>query len=215
MGYVEKNLMPGEEVLLRPSYHWVRFVPGSAGLAAGAAIAIAGMAFGDLVVAPWVGAVAAVAGLAALFRRWLADLFDEFAVTSLRVIRKTGIVTRDVRQVPLEKVQDLNIRANLWGRWLAYGDVYVQTAGQDGTVVFPRIAHPEQFRNVLFAHLPRAGGPAAPAAAPAATSVQSVQPLQPARSVEDRLKDLERLKQQGLVTEGEYTAKRAALLAEL
>ena len=209
MGYLEKNLMPGEEVLLRPAYHWVRFAPGLAGLAAGAVIAIAGTALGDFVASPWIGAVAAAAGLAALVRRWASDLFDEFAVTSLRVVRKTGLVTRDVRQVPLEKVQDLNIRANLWGRWLAYGDVVVQTAGQDGTVVFPRIAHPEQFRNVLFAHLPRAGGAAAPSAAPAAS------PAPPIRSVEDRLKDLDRLRQQGLVTEGEYAAKRATLLAEL
>ncbi len=209
MGYVEKNLMPGEEVLLRPTYHWVRFVPGFGGLAAGAAIVLGGMAAGDVLLSPWVGAVAAAAGLAAILRRWVWDLFDEFAITSLRVVRKTGLVTRDVRQVPLEKVQDLNIRANLWGRWLAYGDVVVQTAGQDGTVVFPRIAHPEQFRNVLFAHLPRAGGAATPAAVPAAS------PAPPIRSVEDRLKDLDRLRQQGLVTDEEYTKKRAALLAEL
>ena len=206
MGYVEKNLMPGEEILFRPSYHWVRFVPGLAGLAAGAAIALFALAVGDFVVSLWVGLVAAVLGLAALLRRWLSDLFDEFAVTSLRVVRKTGLVTRDVRQVPLEKVQDLNIRANLWGRALAFGDVYVQTAGPDGTVVFPRIAHPEQFRNVLFAHLPGAGGAPAAPSAPSAPS---------ARSVEERLKDLERLRQQGLVTQEEYATKRAALLAEL
>ena len=33
MGYVEKNLMPGEELLYRPGYHWIRFAP-SAALAA-------------------------------------------------------------------------------------------------------------------------------------------------------------------------------------
>lgn len=208
MGYVEKNLMPGEELLLRPTYHWVRFVPGASGVVGGAAIALLGMALGDVVIAPWVGLVFALVGLVALLRRWLSDLFDEFAVTTMRVIRKRGLVSRDVRQVPLDKVQDLNIRANLWGRWLAYGDVEVQTAGQDGTVLFPRIAHPEQFRNVLFAHLPRAG--ASPAVAPASASAPK-----PSRTVQERLKDLESLKQQGLVTDDEYGAKRAALLAEI
>ena len=206
MGYVEKNLMPGEEVLLRPRYHWVRFAPGFAGLGAGAAVVLAGLAVGDLLIAPWAGLVFALVGLAALLRRWLTDLFDEFAVTSMRVIRKRGLVSREVRQVPLDKVQDINIRANLWGRWLSYGDADVQTAGQDGTVLFPRIAHPEQFRNVLFAHLPGAGGAPAAPSAPSAPS---------ARSVEERLKDLERLRQQCLVTQEEYATKRAAVLEEL
>ncbi len=57
-----------------------------------------------------------------------------------------------MRQIPLEKVQDVNVRSTLGGRWLSYGDVELQTAGSDSTVVFPRILHPEEFRNVLFSH---------------------------------------------------------------
>ena len=32
MGYVDKNLMAGEEILLRPRYHPVRFLPGAIGI---------------------------------------------------------------------------------------------------------------------------------------------------------------------------------------
>lgn len=32
MGYVEKNLMAGENVLLRPRYHPVRFLSGAFGI---------------------------------------------------------------------------------------------------------------------------------------------------------------------------------------
>ena len=39
MSYVEKNLAPGEEILLRPRYHWVRFVPGASVAVLGAVLA--------------------------------------------------------------------------------------------------------------------------------------------------------------------------------
>src|ERR1017187_8265707 len=116
MSYVEKNLAPGEEILLQARYHWIRFVPGGS-------VAVLGAAGGLLVPAGTGGAesslrsalfvVAAIlflAGILAMAWRALVDSFDEFAITSFRVIRKSGFVTRSVRQFPLEKVQDVNVR---------------------------------------------------------------------------------------------------------
>jgi hypothetical protein len=218
MSYVEKNLAPGEEILLQARYHWIRFVPGGSVAVLGAALAAA---VGLLVPAGTGGAesslrsalfvVAAIlflAGILAMAWRALVDSFDEFAITSFRVIRKSGFVTRSVRQFPLEKVQDVNVRSTLGGRWLSYGDVELQTAGSDSTVVFPRILHPEEFRNVLFTHTrPQTGtdglGGRAPTAPPARASV------------EERLKEVERLHRTGALSEAEYQEKRQALIKEL
>ena len=226
MSYVAKNLAPEEEILLQPRYHWVRFVPAAAVAVLGAALAAAS---GLLVPAEAEGAgpglrsgllLAAGAlflgGVLGIGWRALADSFDEFAITSFRVIRKSGFVTRSVRQIPLEKVQDVNVRSTLGGRWLSYGDVELQTAGSDGTVVFPRILHPEEFRNVLFTHVrPQGagtdglGGRSVPAAAPTPSGT-------PARaSVEERLKEAERLYKTGILSEAEYREKRQALIKEL
>jgi hypothetical protein len=200
MAYIEKNLAPGEEVLLRPRYHWVRFAPAASLLLAALVLTILAFALPSpeartpLLIGS--GVLAAVSLFAAA-RRALVDSFDEFALTSARVVKKVGFLTRSVRQIPLDKVQDVNIRATLWGRWLAYGDVELQTAGADGTVVFPRIRHPEEFRNALFAHAVQG---TAPAARP---------------SVEARLKELTRLKDAGVVSEAEYAEKRRALIAEI
>jgi membrane protein YdbS with pleckstrin-like domain len=216
MSYVARNLAPGEAVLLRPRYHWVRFVPGASAAVLGAALAAAS----SLIVptategagSPARSALFVVAGVlflggaVAMAWRALVDSFDEFAVTTLRVIRKSGFVTRSVRQIPLEKVQDVNVRSTLGGRWLSYGDVELQTAGSDSTVVFPRILHPEEFRNVLFTHArPQAAdGLGGRAAAPASRP-----------SVEERLKEAERLYRAGTISEAEYQEKRRALLSEL
>jgi hypothetical protein len=220
MSYVEKNLTAGEEILLRPRYHWVRFVPGGSVALLGVALAVV-----DTLLVPaesggaggvglkqvllYVAGFLVLAGLVGMGWRALVDSFDEFAVTNFRVIRKSGFVTRNVRQIPLEKIQDVNVRSTLGGRWLSYGDVELQSAGSDSTVLFPRILHPEEFRNVLLtqgrsgsAGVDGLGG--RPAPAPSTRT-----------SVEERLKEAERLHKSGVLSEAEYQEKRQALIREL
>lgn len=219
MSYVEKNLTPGEEILLQPRYHWVRFVPGASVAVLGASLAAAsgllvpagtgGTESGLRSLLFLVAGILFLAGLLGMVWRALVDSFDEFAITSYRVIRKSGFVTRSVRQIPLEKVQDVNVRSTLGGRWLSYGDVELETAGSDSTVVFPRILHPEKFRNVLFTHTrPQAAGTDG-LGGPSATAT-------PSRvSVEERLKEADRLFKTGVLSEAEYQEKRRALIREL
>ncbi|MBL8115077.1 MAG: PH domain-containing protein, partial [Acidobacteria bacterium] len=202
MGYVTKNLMPGETVLLRPVYHPVRFLPGALGVVLGGLIAVgalvlpAGTASPGILLA--VGGVLALVGLVALALRAIVDSFDEFAVTSLRIIKKTGVLTRRVSQIPFDKVQDLRLVATLWGRWLSYGDVAIDSASEEGPVVFRRIQNPEAFRNAVFTRRAAAAGSAA-----------SVVPV---RTAEERLKDVERLFAAGTLTEAEYKVKRQELI---
>jgi len=217
--YVEKNLAPGEELLLRARYHWVRFVPGASVAVLGAVLAAAngllipaeagGSEPGLKSVLFFAAGFLVLAGVLAMAWRALVDSFDEFAITSFRVIKKSGFVTRTVRQIPLEKIQDVNVRSTLGGRWLSYGDVELQTAGSDSTVVFPRILHPEEFRNVLFTHTrPLAAGTDGLGGRPVTAL--------PARTpVEERLKEAERLYKTGVISEAEYQEKRRALIKEL
>lgn len=206
MGYVNRNLMAGEDVLLRPRYHPVRFLPGALGIFLGALVALGAVVLPQGTASPGilvaVGAALAVVGLLAIALRAVVDSFDEFAITSLRIIKKTGFWTRRVSQIPLDKVQDLRLDATLWGRWLSYGNVEVESAGEDGPVVFRRIQNPEAFRNAVFTRR------AAPAAA-------SVAPATPFRAAEDRLKEVERLFKTGSLTESEYKMKRQELIKEL
>lgn len=219
MSYVAKNLAPGEEILLRPRYHWVRFVPGASVAALGAALAAvaslllppdaAGTELGLKSALLLLAGFLFLAGGLAVAWRGLVDSFDEFAITSFRVIKKSGFVTRNVRQIPLEKVQDVNVRSTLGGRWLSYGDVELQTAGSDSTVIFPRILHPEEFRNVLFTHIrPHGTGTDGLGGRPATA-------LPSRASVEERMKEAERLYKAGVLSEAEYLEKRQALIKEL
>ena len=206
MSYIESHLVEGEEVLLRPRYHWVRFLPAVLFVALGLALAIASAVLPQAATPLWItGGALVVVGLVGMAFRAVKDSFDEFAVTSMRVIRKTGLLTRRVIQIPNDKVQDLRLVATLWGRWLSYGDVELESAGEEGPLVFPRIQNPENFRNVLFTWRQRHPAGAFLTAAPAS----------PRASVEERLREAERLRASGAITEDEYKAKRQELIKEL
>ena len=219
MSYLERNLAQGEEILLRARYHWVRFVPGAAAAALGIALWVAALLLfpaeagssgtGLKSACEFAAGALVLAGVVALLVRAFVDSFDEFGITSFRVIRKSGFFTRTVRQIPLEKVQDVNVRSTLGGRWLSYGDVELQTAGSDSTVDFPRILHPEEFRNVLFTHRRPRGAETDGLGGGAATAAPS------GASVEERLKEAERLYKAGVLSEAEYQEKRQALIRDL
>ena len=211
MGYAEKNLAPGETILYRARYHWVIY-RGSLALAAVAVLlAVGALAARDR--APGsgaatalgiaAGAFAAIALVAFLARRVRAGV-DEFVVTSRRVMRKVGLFSREIEHAPVEKIQDITIEQGWLARLLGFGTVVLETASERGTLVFPEIARPEAFRSAIWGQAP------APAVVPASASG-------PARSVDprERLARLDGLKQQGLVTEEEYAAKRREILANL
>lgn len=211
MGYVDKNLAPGETILYRARYHWIiyRFTIVVLILAAGlgvAALYATKAQAGDEVGRP-VGILAAafvvVALLAYLVRRFRASL-DEFVVTNRRVIRKVGLYAREIQQAPLEKIQDITVEQGAFGRMLGYGTVIVETASEKGMLVFPMISSPDGLRNHVWGQAPPESQTRATAQAPAASP-----------SAQARLEELESLKQRGLVNQEEYAAKRQEILSHL
>ena len=56
---------------------------------------------------------------------------DRLYLTDQRILEVSGIITRDVASMPLEKVTDMTYRRSLWGRALRYGEMRLESAGQD------------------------------------------------------------------------------------
>ncbi len=52
-------------------------------------------------------------------------------ITDKRIFQLSGVFTRNVASMPLGKLTDLTYRRTLPGRWLGYGTLIVETAGQD------------------------------------------------------------------------------------
>ncbi len=208
MGYAEKNLAPGETILFRAHYHWLIYRTGLLLLLLSAALGAA--AFYAHRINPESGVARPTSILALVFLLLAAAVLlmrrirvaaDVFVVTNHRVIRKVGLLAREIQQAPLDKIQDITIEQGLLARLFDYGTVILETAAENGSLVFPLIAQPESFRNQLWGQGPRSGAPAPLAAAPA--------------SARERLAELEKLRQSGLVTEAEYSARRKAIVESI
>jgi uncharacterized membrane protein YdbT with pleckstrin-like domain len=150
MGYVEANLMSGEEIAYRTHLHWVIYtVPILVGaLALSLLVLSAGyrgwMPLGSL------GGLLLIVAVALGFSRWVIARTSEFAVTNKRVIIKRGLVRRHTLELLLSKVESIGVDQGIAGRIFGYGSIVV--IGTGGTrETFQKIAGPLEFRKQVQA----------------------------------------------------------------
>lgn len=139
MGYIERTLMDGEYVYHRTKLHWVLFV-GPAVLFI-VAVIIAGSGGEKAAGAAFFIFVALVWG----FYRFARYLTSEFVVTNRRVIVKQGIISRKLMEIPLQKVESINVDQGAIARLLGYGTVTISGTG-GSKEIFKRVASPFEVR---------------------------------------------------------------------
>ena len=167
MGYVERHLLPGEQVMHRAHLHKIIYVIPT--LFAVAAAAAAGVAFYYDI--PFLGAALVLAGLLPLIWITIDYRSSEFAVTDKRVIVKVGWIQRRTLETMLGKVEGVGVDQTVAGRLLGFGTITV--TGTGGTKEqFANIADPLEFRRQVQAQISagdstRSTLPAGPAVADA------------------------------------------------
>ena len=150
MGYVEDNLMPGEEVTYRAHLHWVIYLRAILIALLGLALTIAGSSRSDFSVLVYLGAAVLVVAAVVWFVQWVKSRTSEFAVTNKRVIIKVGLIRRDTLELLLNKVESIGVDQTVTGRIVGYGSIVV--VGTGGTLeTFRNIARPLDFRKQVQA----------------------------------------------------------------
>jgi len=77
-----------------------------------------------------------------------------YVITSQEVYKKTGIVSRTVTTLRLDRVQNTSFDQSLLQRLLSYGDIRVDTAGADATeLVLRGVPHPQDVAGLLSEQL--------------------------------------------------------------
>jgi membrane protein YdbS with pleckstrin-like domain len=69
--------------------------------------------------------------LARAFWKWLQWRGDWFIATDKRLLLTYGVVKRQVAMMPLSKVTDMSYNRSILGRLLGYGELVMESAGQD------------------------------------------------------------------------------------
>ena len=150
--YIDDILQPGEKVLYSTNAHWIFYWPAIAAWIVALFFLVLSRQTTDSVMVLWL-AVAAVAAVAALYwsvKAWFHRWTTETDVTNMRVVHKTGFITRKTFEMSLDKVESVDVNQSILGRILNYGSVTVRGVGE-GAETIDTIASPLDFRNHITA----------------------------------------------------------------
>jgi uncharacterized membrane protein YdbT with pleckstrin-like domain len=202
--FSRKLLNEGEDVVLDLHPHWEFFVRSGAALLATVALGVWIMVgWGD---APgWVEAIAGILVLVALawfgltYARWVTT---NFVVTTDRLIYRHGVLSKHGIEIPLERVNTVFFSQSILERMLGSGDLVIESAGEMGRQSFSNVRKPSAVQNEIYRQMEenenrkfdRIGGRTASA------------------SIPDQIAQLEQLRQQGVLTQAEFDAKKQQLL---
>lgn len=210
MPYPKRLLNPGEQVVFDLHPHWWYFV----GLALSGVLILAATLVAPTFL-PSTGQIRGIVGygllaLGALWLVWFLIRFlawrtTHFVLTSDRLIFRSGILGRQGREIPLERVNDLSFHQSIFERLVGTGDLMIESAGQRGQDTFSRIPHPDRAQNMIYtameANRHRVAGPAGPDG----TST----------SIPAQIAALAALRDQGTISDAEFQDKKADLLSRM
>jgi hypothetical protein len=164
--YRETLLAPGESVALITRPHVFTFWAQAVGafvlmlLLVAAAVAIEAVIPlpADLANArPWITLgllVLALLGFLAVLSAWVRYRSKEIVVTDRRVLRVSGVLSKQVIDNGLDAITDLQLRQSWAGRLFNFGDVDILTASETSAGshdTFPSVSGPIQFMHAVQA----------------------------------------------------------------
>lgn len=205
MPFPKRLLLDGETVALDLRPHWWFFAgPLFSGIPVLALAFLAYSQDGDLGTILWyVTLAAALAWAVWLGARLISWQTTHFVVTNERLVFRSGILAKHSRDIPLDKINDLESRQTFFERLLGAGDLRIESAGERGLQTFSDIPHPNAVQQEIYRQME-------------ANQAQMMGrgPVQPP-SVTDQISALADLLERGAISPAEYEAKKAQLLDRL
>jgi uncharacterized membrane protein YdbT with pleckstrin-like domain len=205
MAFPKRLLIEGEELVLDLRPHPVALaLPVLIGVVA---LALAVWISATVNVVWWIpwGAflIVAVIFIVPKLINWLTSVF---AVTSDRVIHRSGWISKYSMEIPLEAINDVRFEQGVFDRIVGAGTLVISSASEMGRNTFDDIRHPEEVQKTIY-HQGELNkkrmyqGDDAPqgAVAPSATS---------------ELERLARLHSDGVLTDEEFAAQKAKILGQ-
>lgn len=101
---------------------------------------------------------------------WIRWQSITYTLTNQRILLESGILSRQEKVIPIDRVQDCSTRQSIVGRILGYGHVEIDAAGAQGAEVLERLPNPGTFRDQVFIQSEQRRGGGMPAASPAPVS---------------------------------------------
>jgi uncharacterized membrane protein YdbT with pleckstrin-like domain len=200
--FPRKMLNEDEDIVLDLHPHWWFLVgPIVATIAASSVVVLLVRSDVENAVLEWVVFALVVLALLWLFVRYLKWRTTNFVLTTDRLIHRAGVLAKQGREIPLERINDLTVNQSLFERIIRAGDVLIESGGERGQSLLSDLPNPFAVQNAIYTEIERAQ-------ARTADRTAGHREL----SVPEQIEKLDELRQRGLITNAEFEVKKAQLL---
>lgn len=157
MGFPDNLLAEDEEVVLHMHPHWKELIGPVFWFVVFALIAVLGYTaipddWGTWVpIARWIIlALAVIAIIWLAVAPWVMWGTTHYVFTTHRVLLRTGLLTRKGRDIPYARVNDVSFEQGVVQRMFRLGTLMVQSASEQGAVVFKDMPKVEMVQSTLY-----------------------------------------------------------------
>jgi uncharacterized membrane protein YdbT with pleckstrin-like domain len=135
-----------------------------------------------------------------------------WAVTNLRVIDEYGVFTNNTKESPLDKINNVSYTQTFWGKIFGYGNVQIQTAAEIGSTTYNAVEKPKELKDTITRmqeeYKKQQMKDQATELAKAIVANQKASKT----DIASELERLYELKEKGIITEEEFTARKTKIL---
>ena len=216
MAFDRKLLHEHEELVLDLRPHWWYMAEPAAAVLGAALLGVVVLQWGPdsgtfQTICNWLSIVLIVASLAWFGIRYLKWVTTNFVVTSDRLVYRVGVLAKRGIEIPLERVNTVFFNQTIFERMLGAGDVAIESGGETGKETFRDIRKPSAVQNEIYKQMElnntrmyggMGGGPGAGSHG-ASTSIPA------------QIAELDQLRQQGVISQAEFEAKKDDLLKRM
>ena len=151
------NLLPGENLILKDHPHWVVVIKS----VLFPVVLVILVLIGDFtllspnnVYVPHLRTILSLCVLALallwLIVVWIRWQSTTYTLTDQRIKIETGVLARQEKVIPIDRVQDCTTRMSVLGRIFGYGRVEIDAAGAQGAEILNHLPNPGTFRDQVF-----------------------------------------------------------------
>ncbi len=216
MGFPLDQLSADEEIVLDLRPHWWAIAPPTAGLSVAiiagiiAVIAVENQDWLKILIG--VVVLGCLAWFALRYAQWNTT---NFTVTNERVISRTGVVSKQGVEIPLDRINTVFFNQGLFERIIGAGDLAIESASESGVQRFTDVRKPHMVQQEIYRmvegfeqrRVDRIGRAVGQNAAPATAAAEL--------SVPEQIAKLDELRRQGVLTDEEFQAKKTDLLGRM
>jgi len=103
----------------------------------------------------WVVFGAAIIAFIPSIIRHIRHLHTVFTLTTIKLEISEGLFSKTTRNIPLRHIQDVSVRENFKERMLGIGDIIVDNAAIDSSLILGNVNNPRQYSDLILEQLER------------------------------------------------------------